>query len=47
MALTETLSKVLTIAGMDLRALADLMDTLPDQEAQDADQTKTERQQEE
>jgi phage repressor protein C with HTH and peptisase S24 domain len=39
---TETLSKVLTVAGMDLRALADLMDTLPDQEAQDADQTKTE-----
>src|SRR5215213_4997643 len=30
---TETLSKILMVAGMDLRALADLIDRLPDQEA--------------
>jgi phage repressor protein C with HTH and peptisase S24 domain len=37
---TESLSKVLAVAGMDLRALADLMDTLPDQEAPKADQPR-------
>jgi phage repressor protein C with HTH and peptisase S24 domain len=37
---TETLSKALTVAGMDLRALADLIDRLPDQEAQDAGQSR-------
>jgi phage repressor protein C with HTH and peptisase S24 domain len=37
---TETLSKILTVAGVDLRALADLIDRLPDQEAQDEDQSR-------
>jgi phage repressor protein C with HTH and peptisase S24 domain len=27
---TETLSRVLTVAGMDLRALADIIDSLPE-----------------
>jgi phage repressor protein C with HTH and peptisase S24 domain len=39
---TETLSKALAVAGMDLRALADLMDRLPDQETQDVDQSRPE-----
>ena len=35
---TETLSRVLTVANMDLRALADQMDTLPEQKALETDQ---------
>ncbi len=37
---TETLFKILTVAGVDLRALADLIDRLPDQETQDKDQPR-------
>lgn len=37
---TETLSKILMASTLDLRALADLIDRLPDLDAQDADQPR-------
>jgi phage repressor protein C with HTH and peptisase S24 domain len=37
---TETLSKILMTSRLDLRALADLIDRLPNPDAQDADQPR-------